>query len=84
LDVLQIEDEIQTQVQSEVDRSQRDFILREQLRSIQNELGEGDIWMHEIVDLKNKIDKLALPEDARKVVLKEIERLGQMPPMRRK
>ena len=44
LDVLQLEDEIQTRVQSEVDRTQREFYLREQMRAIQTEFGEGDIW----------------------------------------
>ena len=55
LDVLQLEDEIQTRVQSEVDRSQREFYLREQMKAIQNELGEGDIWTREISEIQEKI-----------------------------
>lgn len=79
LDVLQIEDEIQTRVQSEVDRSQREFFLREQLRTIQNELGEGDVWTREIMDLKKKIEEKTLPDEVKAQALKEIERLNQMP-----
>jgi len=79
LDVLQLEDEIQTRVQSEVDRSQREFYLREQMKAIQNELGEGDIWTHEIAELKEKLDAKKLPEEAQAQALKEIERLNQMP-----
>ncbi len=81
LDVLQLEDEIQTRVQSEVDRSQREYYLREQLRAIQNELGEGDIWAKEISELREKVEIKRIPEDARKQALKEIERLTQMPSM---
>ena len=81
LDVLQLEDEIQTRVQSEVDRSQREFYLREQMKAIQTELGEGDIWSRELVDLKEKIIKTALPDEARTTAMKEVERLAQMPQM---
>ena len=81
LDVLQLEDEIQTRVQSEVDRSQREFYLREQLKAIQTELGEGDIWTREITELREKIEKTHLPEEARTTALKEVDRLVQMPPM---
>ena len=48
VDVLELEDEIHTRVQSEVDRSQREFYLREQMKAIQTELGEGDIWTREV------------------------------------
>ncbi|KPL71955.1 hypothetical protein ADM99_09850 [Leptolinea tardivitalis] len=81
LDVLQLEDEIQTRVQSEVDRSQREFYLREQMKAIQTELGEGDIWTREINELKEKIQTTDLPTEARSAALKEIERLNQMPQM---
>ena len=81
LDVLQLEDEIQTRVQSEVDRSQREFYLREQLKAIQNELGEGDVWTREIEELRVKIEEKKLPEEVKKAADKEIERLTQMPPM---
>jgi ATP-dependent Lon protease len=81
LDVLQLEDEIQTRVQSEVDRSQREFYLREQMKAIQTELGEGDIWTREIAELRQKIEKAELPDEARATALKEADRLVQIPPM---
>jgi ATP-dependent Lon protease len=81
LDVLQLEDEIQTRVQSEVDRSQREFYLREQMKAIQTELGEGDIWSREIAELRQKIEKTELPDETRETALKEVDRLVQMPPM---
>ena len=79
LDVLELEDEIQIKVQSEVDRSQREFYLREQMKAIQGELGEGDLFLAEISELKAKIDKKGLPEEAKIQATKEIERLTQMP-----
>jgi len=81
LDVLQLEDEIQNRVQSEVDRSQREFYLREQLRAIQTELGEGDIWSRELNEIREKVDTKNMPEEAKKQAYKEIERLSQMPSM---
>lgn len=81
LDVLQLEDEIQTRVQSEVDRSQREFYLREQLKAIQNELGEGDVWARELSEVKAKVEEKQMPEEAKKQAFKEIERLNQMPAM---
>lgn len=81
LDVLQLEDEIHTKVQSEVDRSQREFYLREQMKAIQTELGEADIWMREVAELRLKIQETALPEEAKTQALKEVERLTQMPAM---
>ncbi len=81
LDVLQLEDEIQVRVQSEVDRSQREFYLREQLKAIQTELGEGDIHIREVAELRAKIEEGKLPEAARTAALKEVERLMQMSSM---
>ncbi len=81
LDVLELEDEIHTRVQSEVDKSQREFYLREQMRQIQNELGEGDVFSRDLRDLKTRIEQAALPDLARETALKELERLNQMPPM---
>ncbi len=81
LDVLQIEDEIQSKVQDEVDHSQREFYLREQMHAIQSELGEGDIWTREYAELKKKIQALDLKEEVATQVLREVDRLSQMPPM---
>ncbi len=81
LDVLQLEDEIQNRVQSEVDRSQREFYLREQMKAIQTELGEGDIWIREVAELRVRLEKAKLPEEARLAAMKEVDRLVQMPSM---
>lgn len=81
LDVLQLEDEIQTRVQSEVDRSQREFYLREQMKAIQTELGDGDIWMQELNELRKKVEELDAPDEVRAVARKEVERLAQMQAM---
>ncbi|HXF86110.1 MAG TPA: endopeptidase La [Anaerolineales bacterium] len=81
LDVLELEDEIHSRVQNEVDRSQREFYLREQMRQIQNELGEGDVFARDANELRAKIEAANLPEEPKQVALKELERLNQMPPM---
>ncbi|MCJ7513272.1 MAG: endopeptidase La [Anaerolineales bacterium] len=81
LDVLELEDRIHNQVQSEVDRSQREMYLREQMKAIQVELGEGDVWAQEIADLRELVDHLSLPEEVQARALKEIQRLTQMPAM---
>ncbi len=81
VDVLELEEDIHNKVQSEVDKSQREFYLREQMKAIQTELGEGDIWTHDVNELREKVEKAKLPEEAKATVLKEIERLVQMPPM---
>ena len=81
VDVLELEDEIHSRVQNEVDKSQREFYLREQMRQIQNELGEGDIFTRDAAELKKKIEAANLPDEPKGVALKELERLNQMPPM---
>ncbi|MCC7129894.1 MAG: endopeptidase La, partial [Anaerolineae bacterium] len=80
-DVLELEDEIHSRAQNEVDRSQREFYLREQMKVIQTELGEGDSWMREIYELQTRINSAGLPEEVQVRALKEVERLGQMPSM---
>jgi ATP-dependent Lon protease len=81
VDVLELEDEIHSRVQSEVDKSQREYYLREQMRQIQNELGEGDIFTRDATELKKKVEAANLPDEAKMVAFKELERLSQMPPM---
>lgn len=81
LDVLELEDKIHSRVQSEVDRSQREFYLREQMKAIQTELGEGDIWSQDIAELREKIIKAKLPKEAAETAMKELGRLTQMSPM---
>ena len=81
LDVLELEDRIQTQVQQEVDKTQREYYLREQMRAIQTELGEEDENQRELGDLRQKLIKAGLPEAVRLKAEKEMSRLAQMPPM---
>ncbi|PWH18491.1 MAG: endopeptidase La [Anaerolineae bacterium] len=80
-DVLELEDKIHSRAQSEVDRSQREYYLREQMKAIQTELGEGDIWTQEIEELRERVQQANLPQEAQERALKEIDRLSQMPPM---
>ncbi len=81
VDVLELEDEIHSRAQSEVDRSQREFYLREQMRAIQTELGESDPWSRELIELRSRVEGVSLPEEVMLRALKEIDRLTQMPPM---
>jgi len=81
VDVLELEEDIHNRVQSEVDRSQREFYLREQMKAIQTELGEGDMYARDISEIRLKVDAANLPEEAKATALKEIERLMQMPAM---
>ncbi|EEF57185.1 endopeptidase La [Pedosphaera parvula] len=79
-EVLTLSSKIQTDVASSMSKTQRDFFLREQMRAIQRELGEGDVAATEIKNLREQIDKAPLPDDARKVAVAELERLQQMSP----
>ncbi len=79
--MLELENKIHTRVQSEMNRNQRDFYLREQLKVIQSELGEGDVWQQDAAELRQKIKKAKLPQEARETAEKELSRLEQMPPM---
>jgi len=80
LDVLELENRIHAQVQQEVDKSQREYFLREQLHAIQEELGETDSQTREINELREKIAAANLPEEVQRKAEKELERLGMMPP----
>ena len=80
-DVLELEDQIHSRAQSEVDRTQREFYLREQMRIIQTELGETDPWQREISDLRKRVEGISLPEEVMLRALKEIDHLNQMPAM---
>jgi ATP-dependent Lon protease len=79
LEVLELGSKIQSQVQSEVGRNQREYFLREQLKAIQKELGEGDEQAKEIDELRDKIDAAGMPEGVRKEALRELDRLSKMP-----
>jgi len=81
LDVLELEDQIQSQVQEEVDKSQREYFLREQMKAIQSELGEMDPLLQETVELREKIHAAQMPDEVRAKAEKELARLEAMPPM---
>ncbi len=80
LEVLELGSKIQSQVQSEVGKNQRDYFLREQLKAIQRELGEGDDQTKEIEELREKIEAVGMPETVKKEALRELDRLSKMPP----
>jgi len=80
-DVLELEDEIHSRAQSEVDRTQREFYLREQMKVIQTELGEGDPWSREIYEIRTRLESAGLPEEVLVRAIKEVDRLAQMQPM---
>ncbi len=79
LQVLELGQKIQSQVKEGIDKNQREYYLREQLRAIQQELGEGD-ELNESDELKERLDKAKLPEEADKAARKELERLKRMHP----
>jgi ATP-dependent Lon protease len=79
LEVLELGSKIQSQVQSEVGKNQRDYFLREQLKAIQKELGEGDDQTKEIEELAEKIEAVGMPEGVKKEAVRELDRLSKMP-----
>ena len=79
LEVLELGSKIQSEVQSEVGKSQREYLLREQLKAIQKELGEGDDQTREIEELRDKLDAIGMPESVKKEALRELDRLSRMP-----
>ncbi len=81
LELLEIEENIHSRVQDEMDRSQREIYLREQIKAIQSELGEVDVWSQEVDELRKRVDGLGLPDDIRLRAQRELQRLTQMPAM---
>jgi ATP-dependent Lon protease len=80
LEVVRIGSKIQSEVQSEMDKGQREYYLREQLKAIQAELGEGDEQQAEVNELRERIEAAGLPEAARKQADRELGRLERLPP----
>jgi len=80
LEVVQLGTQIQSQVQSEIDKGQREFFLRQQLKAIQDELGEGDEQQAEVNELRQRIEEAKLPEHAQKAAERELSRLEKLPP----
>jgi ATP-dependent Lon protease len=81
LEVQQLRNKIQSEVQDQVQQSQRDYYLREQMKAIQKELGEMDEGQKDIEELRQKIEAAGMPEETKKEALKELNRLGRMSPM---
>jgi ATP-dependent Lon protease len=81
LEVQQLRNKIQSEVQDQVQQSQRDYYLREQMKAIQKELGDQDDGQKDIEELRKKIEDAGMPEETLKEALKELNRLSRMSPM---
>ncbi len=79
IELLELGQKIQTQVQDELTKNQKDFYLRQQMRAIQKELGEGDPRDNEIEELRQKLEQANPPEEVRKAAENELERLRMIP-----
>ena len=79
LEVFELGTKIQSQVQSELDKGQREFFLRQQMKAIQEELGDGDPEQAELEELRSRIDGLELPEEVEKAARRELSRLERLP-----
>jgi len=80
ISIIEIRQKIQSEVKNEIDRTQREYWLREQLKAIQKELGEYDDRQTEVEEFKEKIENAKMPEEVRKVAEKELKRLQKMHP----
>jgi ATP-dependent Lon protease len=80
LDVLELGKKLQSDVQEELSKSQREYYLREQLKAIQRELGEGTETEAEAAELRTKIEESGMPEEAAKEANRELDRLSKLPP----
>lgn len=80
MEVLELGNKIQSKVKSDLDKSQREFYLRQQLKAIQQELGEADQTTVEVEEYRKKIEEKNLPPEAQKEAQRELERLGRMHP----
>ncbi len=79
LEVLELGRKIQTEAQTEIEKVQREYYLREQLKAIQKELGEGDEQTVEIEEFRQKIEAAQMPEEPRREAQRELERLSRLP-----
>ena len=80
IDVLTVQQEINTQARADIDRSQREYFLRQQLKAIQGELGEGNELFEEIEQYRDKILKAKMPENAEEEALRQLKKLERMHP----
>ncbi|MBA3738351.1 MAG: endopeptidase La [Actinobacteria bacterium] len=79
VEILELKGRIQNEVKSEMDKTQREYILREQLKAIQRELGEDDPQQAEINELRDKVEQAGMPEEVRTRAIKEIDRMSRIP-----
>jgi ATP-dependent Lon protease len=79
LELLELRGRIQSQVQGQLSQSQREFYLREQLKAIQKELGEGEEGSRDVDDLRQKLEAAGLPEEVKTEAMRELNRLAKMP-----
>ena len=79
VEILELKGRIQSEVKSEMDKTQREYILREQLKAIQRELGEDDPQQAEINELREKVDAAGMPEEIKARAIKEIDRMSRIP-----
>src|SRR4051812_3249573 len=79
IEILELKGRIQSEVKSEMDKTQREYILREQLKAIQRELGEDDPQQAEINELRDKVEQAGMPEEIKARAIKEIDRMSRIP-----
>jgi ATP-dependent Lon protease len=79
IEILELKGKIQSEVKSEMDKTQREYILREQLKAIQRELGEEDPQQAEINELRDKIEAAGMPEEVKARAIKEVDRMSRIP-----
>jgi ATP-dependent Lon protease len=79
IEILDLKGKIQSEVKSEMDKTQREYILREQLKAIQRELGEDDPQQAEINELREKVEQAGMPEDIKTRAIKEVDRMSRIP-----
>jgi ATP-dependent Lon protease len=79
VEILELKGKIQSEVKSELDKTQREYILREQLKAIQRELGEDDPQQAEIHELREKVEQSGMPDEVRARALKEVDRMSRIP-----
>ena len=80
LDVLKLGEELRNKIKNEMEKAQREYLLREQLKAIKKELGEEDEREAEFKELSERIEKAGMPDEVKKVALKELDRMKMMPP----
>ena len=79
IEVLELKGRIQSEVKSEMDKTQREYILREQMKAIQKELGEDDPAVAEASELRERVEQSAMPDEVKEKALKEVDRLSRIP-----